>query len=191
MINNHYFRIKKNGEPHCRCYCRNPELIENYDLAVSDTTQMWTCHHRLETHNSDGERRLVDLTIEELIALGMYYDRPAEELIFMTTIEHNSLHHKGKKLSDETKRKLAEVRKGMKFSEEWKRKLCEAQKDKAKQVICLETGEIFESTKDAYRKTGIAQGNISKACNGKLKTTGGYTWRYLTKEEIDNFDGDL
>ena len=121
MISEQRFRIKQNGEPYSNCLCRRPELIENYDKAIADKTQVWTCHHRLETHNSDGERRLVDLTIEELLALGMYFDRPAEELIFMTTIEHNSLHHKGKKLSDETKKKLAEVRKGMKFSEEWKR----------------------------------------------------------------------
>ena len=34
--------------------------IENYELAMNDKTQTWHCHHRLETHDSDGQKRLVD-----------------------------------------------------------------------------------------------------------------------------------
>ena len=30
--------------------------IENYEKAVKDETQTYACHHRLETHTSDGER---------------------------------------------------------------------------------------------------------------------------------------
>lgn len=75
------------------CFCTEPEKIENYDKAVVDETQIWACHHRLETHNSDGERRLVNISKEELQALGMYYNRPASELIFMMPGEHSSLHN--------------------------------------------------------------------------------------------------
>ena len=99
-------------------YCIDVENIENYEIAVN-SEEVWNCHHRLETHTSDGERRLVDITKEELIALNMYYNRPAEELIFLTTKEHNSLHHKGKvawnkgkPLSEETKRKMSAALKG-------------------------------------------------------------------------------
>ena len=77
-------------------YCINLEEVENYSLAKADNFIGWDIHHRLETHNSDGERRLVDLTIDELKALGMYYNRPASELIFMPHKEHISLHKKGK-----------------------------------------------------------------------------------------------
>jgi hypothetical protein len=73
-------------------FCKNFQDIENYNLALADNFKGWDKHHRLETHNSNGERRLVDLTREELKALGMYYDRPAEELIFLRTSEHISLH---------------------------------------------------------------------------------------------------
>ena len=99
-------------------YCKEYENIENYEAAKKDNFKCWHCHHRLETHNSDGERRLVDITSAELIALGIYYNRPAEELIFLTTSEHNILHHKGKqhalgcKRSEETKKKMREVHKG-------------------------------------------------------------------------------
>ena len=44
------------------------------------------------------------------------------------------------------------------------------------------TGEllaIFPSTMEAERVTGIANQHISKCCNGKLKSAGGYIWKYL------------
>lgn len=95
-------------------YCADYELIENYDKAMSDITQIWVCHHRLETHFSDGTLRppKCRLSRRELIALGMYYNRPPEELIFMTSHEHNSLHHKGKTYSKETRNKISKARLG-------------------------------------------------------------------------------
>ena len=32
--------------------CDTPELIENYEKAVNDKTQMWDCHHRFEITES-------------------------------------------------------------------------------------------------------------------------------------------
>ena len=97
MISKTRFKLKLDGSAGLNCFCRTPELIENYDKAVVDETQIWACHHRLETHNSDGEKRLVDITKEELQALDMYYDRPASELIFMTPRDHSYMHSdKGK-----------------------------------------------------------------------------------------------
>lgn len=123
------------------CLCRTPELIENYERAIADTTQTWECHHRLETHNSDGERRLVDISRDELIALDMYYDRPPEELIFMTRLEHIRLHNpnkehrkhlsealKGRIISEEWKKKISGTLKGRKLSEETRKKMSEALK---------------------------------------------------------------
>ena len=116
MICEKKFKLKKGRTPYKDCFCRTPELIENYDKAIADTTQTWQCHHRLETHNSDGERRLVDISSAELIALGMYYDRPPEELIFMTELEHKRLHNVGKRM-------IGKGMKGKHHSEEWKRKM--------------------------------------------------------------------
>ena len=149
---------KKPFKKGSKLVCSTPELIENYDKAIADTTQTWHCHHRLETHNSDGERRLVDISKEELIALNMYYDRPVSELILLTPKEHASLHHKykakphsdehnkhlseslkGKQAwnkgtngifhhSDETKKQISESHKGMNFSEEHRKHLSESRK---------------------------------------------------------------
>ena len=116
-------------------YCKDYENIENYEKAAANNFKGWNCHHRLETHNSDGERRLVDLLAEELIALDMYYNRPADELIFLTIEEHTRIHKKGWHNSEETRKKMSEAHKGekntmygKKFSEEHKKKLSEAHK---------------------------------------------------------------
>ena len=66
--------------------------MENYTLALADNFRGWQRHHRLETHNSDGEKRLVEISPAELKALGMYYNRPAKELIWVTNAEHINLH---------------------------------------------------------------------------------------------------
>ena len=112
-------------------YCKDYENIENYEKAKKDDFIGWHCHHRLETHNSDGERRLVDISYKELKALGMYYNRPAEELIFLTESEHNA-YNKGKPKSDETRRKMKGNKNalGYKHSEEVKKKMSEARKGK-------------------------------------------------------------
>ncbi len=138
---------------HFERFCDNIENVENYEAAKKDNFKGWQCHHRLETHTSDGEKRPVDITKEELNALGMYWHRPAEELIFMTRKDHVSLHmkengyakghsvseegkrslskaNKGKHLSKETRKKIGEARKGMKMSEETKNILSDAFKGK-------------------------------------------------------------
>ena len=114
-------------------YCKEYENIENYNKALADNFVGWECHHRLETHTSDGERRLVDITRKELVYLDTYYNRPSEELIFLTKSEHKTLHHKGKLVSEETKNKLSDAHigkpgpnKGKHLSEEWKNKIGEA-----------------------------------------------------------------
>lgn len=67
---------------------------ESYEKAKADNFEGWVIHHKLETHTSDGERRMIDLKVTELKALDMYYHRPASELIFMTRAEHVNLHRR-------------------------------------------------------------------------------------------------
>ena len=87
---------RKETGAYLEAYCKDYTNIENYEKALKDKFVGWQCHHRLETHTSDGERRLVDIAAKELIALGIYYHRPSSELILMKTIEHRRLHLCGK-----------------------------------------------------------------------------------------------
>ena len=48
-------------------------------------------------------------------------------------------------------------------------------------VINLDTGEVYQTPKDASRATGIHNDSISRVCKGKSKTAGGYRWRYLNE----------
>ena len=48
-----------------------------------------------------------------------------------------------------------------------------------KKVLCIETGVIYESLREAERLTGFSHGNISQCCNGKSKTCGGYLWEFI------------
>lgn len=116
MIYEDHFRVKKNGQLCAKGFCRNPKAIENYGRAISDEKHMWECHHRLETHFSDGTERPrnAQLSREELIALGTYYDRPPEELIFLTKSEHRKLHARniGMHWTEEQKKKHSELLKG-------------------------------------------------------------------------------
>ena len=86
-------------------FCKDDiSLIENYDKAIADTTQVWQCHHRRETIYSRSE----------LKEIGEYYNRPACELIFLTKSEHMRLHNLGKHHSEESRKKMSESRKGEK-----------------------------------------------------------------------------
>ena len=130
------------SEDYAKSYCKDDiSLIENYDKAIADTTQLWHCHHRRETIFSR----------KDLIEIGEYYNRPACELIFLTPNEHHKLHkigennpnfgklawNNGKHLSEETRQKLSEANKGnpswMKgkhHSEESRKKIGAARKGK-------------------------------------------------------------
>ncbi len=50
---------------------------------------------------------------------------------------------------------------------------------KHKQVLCVETGIIYESGLDAANHTGINKGNIASCCTGKRKTAGGFHWQHI------------
>ena len=47
-----------------------------------------------------------------------------------------------------------------------------------KPVFCVELNKTFDGARAAGRELGLDNSHIIKCCNGKLKTTGGYHWRY-------------
>ena len=116
------------NEKKVRRYCADDiTKIENYDKAIS-SSEIWHCHHRREIE--DGIIRGVNDLKQE----GLYYKRPASELVFMTLSEHRILHNKNR--SEDTRRKIGEAHKGkqgnrlgVKLSEETRRKMSDAKKE--------------------------------------------------------------
>lgn len=145
-------------------YCNNVEKIENYESAKKDDFKGWACHHRLETHTSDGGRRLVDISKEELKALGMYYHRPSEELIYLTKSEHQKLHRKGGPGPN----------RGKHFSEEWKRKILESKKGKKyfKGLYCI---DIYDGDGNLKVEKYIVGVNMRDLWNGLSELAGDST----------------
>lgn len=105
-------------------YCAEPENIENYEKAKADNFIGWCCHHR----------KGVDISKKELIASEMYFNRPANELIFMKQSEHRSLHMGGENnpmCNEKSRKKLSDVWEYEKhFTDKTRKKLSEAAKGK-------------------------------------------------------------
>ena len=82
----------------------------------------------------------------------------------------------GKKHSEEVRKKMSESRKG---------KLTGIDHPKAREVINLDTLEVFETLTSACEKYGITDGNLTSVCkrrkrgtHGTRKKAGGYRWMY-------------
>lgn len=106
--------------------------------------------------------------------------------------------NKDKPKSEEHKKALKEAKKrffenggkvwnyGKNLSKEHKDKLSEAHKGKkspvCRMVICVETGEIFESVTDAHRRTGLGEETIRRSCKQQRVTKFGISFKYVDEE---------
>lgn len=119
-------------------------------------------------------------------------------------------HNYGKHLSEETRRKLSECNAGENHpkwgthhSEETKKKIGDTNRGEKhylygkhhpdstkekmraaapsrKSVLCVETGVVYPSAREASRQTGVNVAGICLAIKGeRLKTSGGCHWQYI------------
>lgn len=106
-----------------------------------------------------------------------------DELRKMRENYHYHTSNKGKHLSEETKEKIRQANLGKKLSPQHKERLYQgslkAGKNRQKAILCVETGKIYESIKDASVKNNIHHSNIIKVLKGDRKTSGGYSWVYV------------
>ena len=160
------------NEKMAKIYCSEDiALIENYKQAITDQTRTWDIHHRREC---DSEGRTL-FTGTQLKEMGLYYNRPASELMFVTRSTHRKLHREmlenigkniGKKYGKITGKKTGAVN-GK------KRSIPILQFTKSGEII-----KEWPSVREAGRKLGIHQQNICHCLKGRYKSAGGYIWRY-------------
>ena len=90
------------------------------------------------------------------------------------TIEKLKKANKNKIISAETRQKISQANKGKKRSpeyiEEMKKRVSGKNNGGARQVMCIETGEIFDTIDDAQKKYRTL--HISDCCNGDRKSSG-------------------
>ena len=100
---------------------------------------------------------------------------------------------RGKKFSEETRRKLSEARKG-KWSESQKIALTKVHESMRKPIICLDTGVVYESLTMASKQSRIPDRGIRAACRGEQISSHGLHWAYYTgqtQEEINKLLAEL
>lgn len=100
----------------------------------------------------------------------------------------------GKHWGAEVKAKMSASNKGRVVSEEWRRKNSEAHKGKqtlgnnprARETICLETGEIFSCVVEASQKMGINRSLIHQSIRNGSRVKGKWHFSYTKKENCDD-----
>lgn len=133
--------------------CEDVSKIENYEQA-KNSLSLWDCHHRAEILPCGKFSR------EDLKKFGLYYNRPACELILLSKVEHSKLHSKDYQLennphfgchhSENTKQKIREKRLGMKLPKKWcdnisKSKLGKATWNKGKHLTQKQRSKISKA----------------------------------------------
>lgn len=95
------------------------------------------------------------------------------------TIEKNRQAHlgqpawnKGKRLSEEQRRNMGRYVR----TSETRKKMSDCF---SRRVLCVETGVIYPSCKEAGIDIGVNRGSISNVALGKRKRAGGYHWKYV------------
>lgn len=83
---------------------------------------------------------------------------------------------RGKSPTEIARQRMSQSRKKSKAVHDWIEKMNKA---KAKRVLCVETGVIYDSAHEAGRQTGFGQGNISAACRGDYARAYGFHWEYV------------
>lgn len=53
---------------------------------------------------------------------------------------------------------------------------------RATRVICLDTGEVYDTIKDAAEAHGLGRSRVSACCRGLQQTAGGKRWQYYKEE---------
>lgn len=163
---------------HIRKFCSEPlDKIENWDKAIAEPELIWDCHHRKEL-TEDGKPFM---SSQELIENGLYWKRPASELIMLTHAEHASLHSK----ASERAKKMHEAWKGKHHSEKAKQKMSESKKGKC---FSKESRQKMSDARKGRKHSEKTRRKMSDAHKGKTTWTKGTHWYNNGKVEVMCFE---
>lgn len=92
--------------------------------------------------------------------------------------------------SEETRKKISDSKKGKSLTDEHKQKIKDnaprgSSHKRAKKVICVETGEIFDSASQAGEVHNVTRGMITLCCQGERKTVKGKQFKYYVEENVN------
>ena len=160
------------NECNAKLFCsEDVSLIENYHEAIADKEKMWDVHHRREC--DENGRTL--FTGKQLIEMGLYFKRPAAELIFVTRSMHWKLHREMLENSGKNVGKSPS----------------KIEKQSIPILQFTKSGELVKewpSLREADRQLGIPHQNICNCLKGRYKSAGGFVWRYKWRLLWQHFD---
>lgn len=90
------------------------------------------------------------------------------------------------KLTEETKAKIREAKLGKKHTEEAKARMGASH---FKAVLCIDTGEVFTSIKEAALVTNSSRHRISDVCLGKRPRTNNLRWCFVDTPCTEEYNG--
>lgn len=167
------------NEYYAKRFCSEDiSLIENYYEAISDHNKMWDVHHRREC--DENGRTL--FTKKQLIDMNLYYNRPSSELVFVTRSAHRKIH---RELCEKCGRTWGKI--GGKVGGKSPLKI---EKQSIPILQFTKDGTFIKewpSAKEAGRQLVISQGNICSCLKGRLKSTGGFVWKYKKDNNVEQF----
>lgn len=148
---------------------------------------------RLRMSNSRKGRKHSDITKEKIRQsnLGKHLSDETKEKIRQSKIGRPGP-TRGRHLSDEHKAKIRKSHLGTKLSSATRKKLSEQRFNRPGRYVMQmsSTGEcidIYDSLTKAFRATGVNKACICEVCRGNQKHAGGFLWKYITKEEFDQY----
>ena len=185
-------RNLKNGKSYIGMTSREPKARWNNGNGYKKNSKMWSDIKKSDW-NTDWKHNIIGQFEDKDEALK--YEAFMIAMLGTVRNGYNTSTYGGTsyKRTDETKKKISESKIGEKhpmfgkhFSEEHKKKMSASMtgnhNSPTKPVLQFsKTGEFiaeYPSIMDAERHTGCNHENICKCCKGKLKTCGGFIWRY-------------
>ena len=139
--------------------CEIRELLNEREIFwIAELDCMWPRGYNNAT-GGQGNRERTPESVAKMSRKGMHHSDASRKQIALSLTDDKNPQY-GKPLSDETKARLSAATKNK------------------RQVICVETGEVFESMTAAARAKQSKVQDISRACNNPNRTAGGFHWRY-------------
>ena len=165
---------------HATLYCGDDiSSIENYNKAIADEVFTWDCHHRAEI-SDDGSTTSVSLLMER----GLYYNRPASELIFLRHDEHARLH--SAHMSAETRERIRKANIGRKNPNAIAamRKASIGRVKTAEELRRNREAHIGNKYRLGKHHTEETKRKISKALTGRPGTNRGRKWSEEARKKM-------
>ena len=179
-------RNLKNGKSYVGMTSQNPKARWNNGLGYKNNLRMWNDIQNSDW-NTDWEHNILGNFEDKQEALK--YEAFMIAILGTVRNGYNTSTYGGTsyKRTDETKKKISESKIGEKnpnfgkhHSEESKKKISQS-KGVNGIIQYSKDGKFiaeYPSIMEASRQTGCNQGHICSCCKGRLKTCGGFIWKY-------------